>query len=150
MCKYNIEELYNYCCKLLSIRDMSINEIKEKLRNKKAPEDIINLVVEKLIKNKLLDDERFAKYYIEKNLAKAKKLELILNELVEKYKVDKTALKETDLKKYKLIQYDYGLKFLEKKYKTFDRIRIYRFLSLRGFEEEEITQIINKLERRYK
>lgn len=138
------EKVYNYCCKLLSYKDRSINEIKEKLRQKNISEDIISLVVNKLIQNGFLDDKRFVENYIERNLRKAKSLNFILNEVVEKYKVNKSILDNINLESYKSLQEKYVIELLSKKYKSFNVQKIYRFLSSRGFDEDEISQIINK------
>lgn len=52
------QETYNYAIKLLSYGDKSIKEIKDKLYERELYE--IDKVIDALINNKLLDDERYA------------------------------------------------------------------------------------------
>ncbi len=70
--KLNIDnkvfELYQIAIKYISIRLRSIKEIKEYLLKKEEDINIINRVCDKLIKNKYLDDEKFAKAYIKDKL----------------------------------------------------------------------------------
>ncbi len=148
--KKSFEEIYNYCCKLLSYKDRSINEIKEKLRQRSISENIISLVIDKLIQNRFLDDKRFVENYIEKNLRKAKSLNFILNEVIEKYKVNKNILDNINLENYKSLQEKYAIELLKKKYKSFNVQKIYRFLSSNGFEEDEIFRIIGKFNNKEK
>ena len=64
----NQEDVYNKCVKYISVRIRSINEIKEYLLKKEVSNNLIDLTINKLIKNKLLDDDKFTKAFIHDKL----------------------------------------------------------------------------------
>lgn len=76
------QKAQSYSLRLLSLRLRSEKELREKLSQRKYPEEVINQLVEKLIQSKLLDDTRFASLWIEnrKNL-KNKSTYIIRREL---------------------------------------------------------------------
>lgn len=61
-------EKYYSCLKYISIRIRSTNEIKKYLKKKGASEQEINLIIEKLLATKNLDDDYFTKCYINDKL----------------------------------------------------------------------------------
>ena len=95
--KINIENnyqlAYNISVKYIMVRLRSINEIKVYLTKKGYSKDVIDKVIEKLIKNKLLDDEIFTKAYINDklNFTNVGKYKLI-SELTTKMKVDNSVV----------------------------------------------------------
>ena len=60
----NFENIYSKCVKRISVRLRSEKEIRDYLNDNLYRNDIINDVVDKLKKYKLIDDEMFAKSYI--------------------------------------------------------------------------------------
>ena len=62
------EEIYNKCVKYISVRIRSSYEIKEYLRKKEIDSSLIETTIDKLIKNNLLNDEIFAKAFINDKL----------------------------------------------------------------------------------
>lgn len=138
-----VDKIYDYCCRLLKIRDRSIYEIKNKLASKGIPEKIISSVVKKLIDNNFLSEQRFVENYIWKNLTKCKSLTLILLELKEKYKVQDNTLQSLELEKYKQQQYSYAAKYIKKKYKDLNTQKVYNLLISKGFNDEEVEKIIS-------
>ena len=60
-----IEVAYQRALKIISYRDRSSAEVRENLRQKQIPEEIIDQVLVRLGKNGLLDDERFAQLWVE-------------------------------------------------------------------------------------
>ena len=64
----NKENIYNKCVKYISVRIRSIEEIKEYLLKKEISNNLINITIDKLIKNKLLDDDKFAKAFVHDKL----------------------------------------------------------------------------------
>jgi recX family len=57
-------DIYNKCVNYIGVRLRSINEIREYMERKDIPIDVIDIVIDKLIKNKLLDDEVFTRAFI--------------------------------------------------------------------------------------
>lgn len=58
---YNI---YNKCVKYIGVRVRSINEMKEYMLRLGVDSNLIDEIIERLLKNKLLDDEVFTKAFI--------------------------------------------------------------------------------------
>lgn len=140
-----VNRVYDYCCKLLKVRDRSLYEIKSKLVEKGVPEKIITVVVQKLVKNNYLSEQRFVESYIKKNLNKAKSLALILEQLRQRYKVEEKVIQNLDLEKYKQLQLDSVVSYIKRRYKNIDLRKVYNFLYARGFDESEIEQILSVL-----
>ncbi|MCS7151419.1 MAG: recombination regulator RecX [Endomicrobia bacterium] len=147
--KDKFEEIFNYCCKLLKIKERSVYEIKERLIKQGVDNKTISEVINKLINNGYLSEERFVCNYIERNLMKGKSLSLIIDLLKDKYKVQNETLGKINLQEYKEKQIYYVTELVKKKYKTFDMQKIYKFLKFRGFNEEEIEGLISFLKREY-
>src|SRR3990170_1905376 len=60
-----VERAFNYSLKYLSYRDRSVKEVYDYLLRKNFVEDTINSVLKKLIDLKFLNDEEFARQWIE-------------------------------------------------------------------------------------
>lgn len=70
------------CLNLLARRNMTVMEIRNKLRDGYYPEFIIDEVVNRLLLNKLLDDENYASMYVEshsKTKSKRQMMQYLLN-----------------------------------------------------------------------
>lgn len=143
----SFREAYNYSCKLLKLKDRSEYEIIQRLKDKGFDEDTILRVVEKLKNNLFIDDKKFALSYIERNLNKLKSIKMIVNELKEKYKISEEILENIDFMSYKNKQREIIKNLLDKKFKNFDREKLYRYLLTRGFEEVEIEFLISSLKK---
>lgn len=61
-------DIYSKCVKYISVRLRSTNEIKEYMKRKNIDDDLINKTIERLTKNKLLNDEVFTKAFIKDKL----------------------------------------------------------------------------------
>lgn len=64
----NIQEHYNACIKYISVRIRSVKEIKDYLKRKNVTEEDIDYIVEKLKKEKFLDDNHFCECFIKDKL----------------------------------------------------------------------------------
>lgn len=69
--KLKKERAYGYAVYLLSLKLRTEGEIREKMRLKKYSSQIVDYVVEQLLGNRYLDDQRYAEVYLE-NLKKYK------------------------------------------------------------------------------
>lgn len=58
------EDIYNKCVKYISVRIRSKWEIREYLRKKEVEESLIESTIEKLLNNNLLNDDLFARAFI--------------------------------------------------------------------------------------
>ena len=64
----NNYDIYNKCVNYIGVRLRSINEIKEYMQRKGVSSKLITETIDRLIKNKLLDDEIFTKAFIKDKL----------------------------------------------------------------------------------
>ena len=64
----NNYDIYNKCVKYIGVRLRSTNEIKEFMQRKNVDNNLIEETIQKLTKNKLLDDEIFTKAFIKDKL----------------------------------------------------------------------------------
>lgn len=152
--KINIENnyqlAYNISVKYIMVRLRSINEIKVYLTKKGYSKDVIDKVIEKLIKNKLLDDEVFTKAYINDklNFTNVGKYKLI-NELTTKMKVDNSVVYNV-LESYEEIWNDRIDKLINKYLKSNKKYRgntlknkLYIYLVNLGYDKDKVISILN-------
>lgn len=152
--KINIENnyqlAYNISVKYIMIRLRSINEIKVYLTKKGYSKDVIDKVIEKLIKNKLLDDEIFTKAYINDklNFTNVGKYKLI-NELTTKMKVDNSVVYNV-LESYEEVWNERIDKLINKYLKSNKKYRgntlknkLYIYLVNLGYDKDKVISILN-------
>ena len=152
--KINIENnyqlAYNISVKYIMVRLRSINEIKVYLTKKGYSKDVIDKVIEKLIKNKLLDDEVFTKAYINDklNFTNVGKYKLI-NELTTKMKVDNSVVYDV-LESYEEVWNDRIDKLINKYLKSNKKYRgntlknkLYIYLVNLGYDKDKVISILN-------
>lgn len=60
----DLKEAYNYCIKLLSIKDRTSKEITTKLKQKNCSEEIINETLDKLMDYGYINDEKYVENWI--------------------------------------------------------------------------------------
>lgn len=146
-----LEEVYNMAYKYISIRIRSIKEINDYLKRKKINEDIINQVIDRLIQEKLLNDETFTQAFIkdklkfttmgEYKIINELKQHQIPNDIIEKY----SYLMNEDILTEKII------KLVEKQIKNnrkYDnktlRNKIYNSLMNLGYSSNLIVPVLNQ------
>lgn len=152
--KINIENnyqlAYNISVKYIMVRLRSINEIKVYLTKKGYSKDVIDKVIEKLIKNKLLDDEIFTKAYINDklNFTNVGKYKLI-SELTTKMKVDNSIVYNV-LESYKEVWNDRIEKLINKYLKSNKKYRgntlknkLYIYLVNLGYDKDKVISVLN-------
>lgn len=152
--KINIENnyqlAYNISVKYIMVRLRSINEIKVYLTKKGYSKDVIDKVIEKLIKNKLLDDEIFTKAYINDklNFTNVGKYKLI-SELTTKMKVDNSVVYNV-LESYEEVWNDRIDKLINKYLKSNKKYRgntlknkLYIYLVNLGYDKDKVISILN-------
>lgn len=152
--KINIENnyqlAYNISVKYIMVRLRSINEIKVYLTKKGYSKDVVDKVIEKLIKNKLLDDEVFTKAYINDklNFTNVGKYKLI-NELTTKMKVDNNVVYNV-LESYEEVWNDRIDKLINKYLKSNKKYsgntlknKLYIYLVNLGYDKDKVISILN-------
>lgn len=146
------EKTYNRTLRFLSFRPRSEKEIKDFLRKIRASSVVSEKILQKLIEHRLVDDEKFARWWIEQRMEFRPqslwvlKLELkrkgVREEIADKLFSD-LAIKDSGEESLK--------KLVEKRvqrYKGLPRLEIYKklgdFLQRRGFRWEEIKRAIDE------
>lgn len=146
------EKFYNKALKFLSYRPRSEKEIRDKLLQRKAPQDLIEKIVAKLKEKKFINDEEFAKAWIEsRQRSNPRSLRLIKLEL--KQKGIKEEIVETIVHSSGFIvksDLEQARRLVEKRvprYKGLDRQKMYeklgRYLASKGFDWDTIKQSID-------
>lgn len=152
------EKYLNKALRFLSYRPRSEKEIRDKLLMKKAPQDIVDKVINSLREHKFLDDEKYAKWFIENRLRfnpkgqRILKMELkqkgVSSEIIEEAIKNLSGDGETELPSNDL---DSARKLVEKKlprYKDLEKQIIYNklgsFLARRGFGWDTIKKSIDE------
>ncbi len=143
-------DIYYKCVKYILIRLRSINEVKEYLKRKNIEEEFINVIINKLLGNKLLNDELFTKAFINDKLKFSTMGEYkiagelnnhhIDNNIINKYisLIDEDIIRE---KINKLINKNIKS---NKKYKgILLKDKIYKYLLGLGYKSESIIQELN-------
>ena len=86
------EDIYNKCVKYISVRIRSIYEIEEYLRKKEIDLEEINNVIQKLIKNNLLNDDIFTKAFINDKLNFTTMGPYKIEQELKKHKIDSSII----------------------------------------------------------
>ncbi len=143
------EKAYQKILNLLSYRPRTQAEIQRKLTTYELTEETINSILERLRKNGLLDDARFAETWIEnRNVTRPRGRRALAFELrqhgVEANLIE-DALEEVDEEE---LAYQAGLKragrLQDLEWAEF-RLKLYRFLAQRGFNYEIISNVAARL-----
>ncbi len=132
----------NYTYRLLGIRPRSVFEMERKLRGKGFNKEIIEKVIDELKNLELLDDEKFAKQWLEERLRyRPCGRFLVKKKLIEKGIAEEIIDKvlEEFLPPEKEI--GFARKIIENKHKE-PRQKLILFLKSRGFGWEVIEEVI--------
>ena len=136
--------VYNKALDIISRREHSQKELTGKLLNKFSEEEIVNSVINNLVKKNLLNDSRYSEAYVVSRKRKGFGPKKILYELISRGVIENIA--------YKAIQNEGGwkdaaLKAFNKKFKKgkamdFEELNKQKtFLQNRGFSFEEIDSV---------
>jgi regulatory protein len=137
------QKLINKALKLLSYRPRSISEIKFRLtRLKYSTPALINQTIEYLLETNLLDDQKFASWWVEQRSTHRPKGNIALTSELLSKGIDQSIIESVLLSsenEKKLAQ-----KILKSK-KTTNRPLAYQYLYSRGFSSNTINASIDEL-----
>ena len=140
--QFNI--IYNKSLDLLSRREHSRKEIKEKLLLRYENTDQINVVLEKLVSNNLINDSRFAEAYVLNRKRKGFGPKKIIFELISKGVKESIANEVVEIEGGWI---EAARSAFKKKYKddqnieTKEQLKQKTFLQTRGFGFKEIESV---------
>jgi len=148
------QKILNQALKIASFKAISKNNLIFKLQKKfPVQQKIIDQVVQKLIENKILDDQKLAQFFVESRLncaprgKKLLKIELsrqgiaddLIEQVLQKNNIDEEKI-AFDLAKVKSKTFSKNLEIQKKKEK------LMRFLQSRGFDFAAIYKVIDEVE----
>jgi len=147
--KDQINRCYNAAIRLLGYRQRSEYELRDKLVHRGFNRGIVNPVIDKLIKQGLVDDETFAKYWAENRETFSPRSRYLTALELRKKGVAEEVIKETVVKiDDEESAYRTALNRVERLHvsnrKDLQR-RLGDFLRRRGFDYETINRTINKI-----
>lgn len=146
----NFQKFYDRALRFLSYRPRSEKEITNFLKRKKVEPSIINKILQKLKEQDLVNDEEFAKWWIEQRQgSRPRGIRVIKMELKQK------GISDELITSYQLLitnQLELAKKALEKKvksYRNLPREKAYRklsqFLLRRGFDWDTVKEVIDEV-----
>lgn len=150
----DFEKFYNKALEFLSYRPRSEKEVRDKLKLKKVDPPTIDKIIAKLIDKKFINDEEFARQWIESRLRfKPRSLRLVKMELKQKgisQEIIESRIKnqelgsESDLESAKkLVEKRIGrLKGLPKQ-KIYEKLG--RYLASKGFNWDTIKKAVDEV-----
>jgi len=140
----------NQALKYLALRSRSIKEMHEYLRKKQYSEEDIQDTIDKLLKLKFLNDDNFARSFIESKQRAGKSKKLIEFELKTK---GITRNISEDVLDHSPDDFKTALQYMEKRIHQFDRFdsqtrqkKIISRLRSRGFDWEVISKVLKQLQ----
>ena len=150
----DFEKFYNLALRFLSYRPRSEKEVRDKLKTKKVEPLIIEKIIAKLKEKKFINDEEFAKGWIESRLTyKPRSINLIKRELLQKG--ISRELTDAQISNFQFPisnELENAKKLIEKRlsrYRGLDRRKIYeklgRFLASKGFNWDTIKKSIDEV-----
>jgi len=148
----NFAKFYKKALNFLSFRPRSEKELRDYLKKKKCDELTSQRIIENLKDHKFLNDEEFARWWVEQRaLIKPKAARIIKMELKQKG-IDNDLIgqilkdgKESDLEKAKKLAEKRMPRYskIEEKTKVYEKLG--RFLISKGFDYDIIKQVIDQI-----
>ena len=147
-----IQEIYNSCVKYITVRIRCTKEIEDYLRRKKVNNEDIELVIDKLVNNRLLDNDKFCECYIKDKLKFTSWGPYRIIRELNNYKIDNSIINKYNYLFDEDIVYDKLYKLINKKINSNHKLhnkklrdKIYRYFISMGFESGMIVNILNEL-----
>ena len=147
------QQAMNTAARILTHRDHSKYELKQKLRQRGFPNKVIDAVVAACERFNYIDDHRTAHIYISQLKRKCFGKRYI-QQALKKKRLRGAAIEKILSENYPgADEYEHAGRLLEKKMKTFERVadlkkrreKMYRFLYSRGFSAAVIRESVKKI-----
>jgi len=149
----DFEKFYNVALRFLSYRPRSEKEARDNFKRKKAEPSVIEKIIAKLKEQKFINDEEFAKWWIEQRTSfKPRSLRLIKIELRQKGISQEVIQEVINDSRLMINDLEQAKKLVEKRIERVQNLskqEIYQklggFLARRGFDYETIKQSIDEM-----
>jgi regulatory protein len=142
--------LFQKAASFCAYQERSLSEIKEKLYEWEASQEEAEEIINQLIKEKYVDEERFAKIYAGSKF-RTKRWGRLKIKYMLKQKHISTALISKGLQEINAEEYYKTLKTLAIQKKDtlknkFDKVKLYNYLVSKGFESDLVQEVLRELE----
>jgi regulatory protein len=150
LAKDEIEVAYQRALKFLSYKARSAHEVQQKLSQVGFSEEVINIVVDRLLTKEYLDDKKFAELWVENRSAFRPRSYRVLSWELKQKKISEDIIQdvlqnadaEINLAEAAAQKYLRRLENLD--YETFQK-KMSGFLARRGFSYSIVKQVVKKL-----
>ncbi len=143
-------EKYNSCVKYITVRIRCTKEILNYLKKKNVSDEDIDLIIDKLIKNKLLDDDKFCECFIKDKLRFTSWGPYRIIRELNNYNISNNIISKYDYLMDDDVVYEKLNKLILKSIKSNHKLdnnklrnKIYRNYLNMGFKSEMIVNILN-------
>ncbi len=141
----------DYCLKLITIRDRTQKEIRDKLKEKNFDENTIEEEIEFLLHYGYINDKRYAEHFTSDSISIKKWGKSRIRAELLRRGIDRDVADEAIEEAFSEVEDDRLYTEMEKRFKNADfgnmkeRTRIFNFYMRRGFSPEEIKGAMNKM-----
>lgn len=138
---------------LLRSRPRSESELRQRLKLKGYKEDIVALIIEDLRRTGDIDDEKFARFWVESRMHLNPAGDIVLRKELREKGVKDIIIEATLARKAEQYdEYEVAFNMAQDKFERLKRLdgrkavkRLYDFLIRRGFKYETVRDIVEKL-----
>ncbi|SHJ29921.1 regulatory protein RecX [Lutispora thermophila] len=147
----DLKEAYNYCIKLLSIKDRTSQEIITKLKQKNCSEEIIQEALSKLMDYGYINDEKYLENWIRENLKKPGMSKRSMYYKLLHKGLNKDLL-DSEFEKIEIDDYNTAFVCAEKKIKllmgedvNIKKKKLFTYLLSKGYSRDICSKVITEL-----
>lgn len=144
------QKILNRLLNFATLRPRSVEEVKSWLRRKKVPEDMQPDLFSTLTRLDLIDDEKFAKWWVEQRATFRPKGKKALRFELLKKGIDRRVIDEV-LNQSGLDEGNIALHLLERKRNKWERMeeevvrqKMYEYLARQGFDLETVKKVVKR------
>lgn len=146
-----LDKFYERTLRFLSFRQRSEKEIRDYLKKKDADDLTAKKIIDKLKEHKFLNDEEFAKWWVEQRTRVKPKADRVIKYELKQKGIDLKII-ESLFENEDRSDFEKALVLAEKKMKRLDKLedkrkvyeRLGRFLASKGFNYDTIKEVIDR------
>lgn len=146
-----LDKFYERTLRFLSFRQRSEKEIRDYLKKKNADDLTAKKIIDKLKEHKFLNDEEFAKWWVEQRTRVKPKADRVIKYELKQKGIDLKII-ESLFENEDRSDFEKALVLAEKKMKRLDKLedkrkvyeRLGRFLASKGFNYDTIKEVIDR------
>lgn len=145
----NSQYFFQKAAAFCAYQERCISEIREKMYEWKVESEDATQIIEKLIEEKYIDEERFAKLYAGSKFRTKKWGKLKIRYMLKQKNIPNTliikGLQEINPETYYEVLQELALQKKEAMKSNFDKAKLYNHLISKGYENDLVREAINEL-----